>query len=60
MIGSKKDNSVVMLALAASTGNHHTTAAYLFQDAGNQMRDPKEKQMLWDAAAKARRAAASD
>jgi hypothetical protein len=57
---SKKNDKTVMDALRAANNNRHTEASRLFQDAGNQCRDPKEKAELWKSADRHRRIARSD
>lgn len=60
MYSAPKNDKVIMEALRASNAGHHTKAAYLYQKAGNQYRNPEEKRDLWNAAEKARRIANSD
>ena len=49
------NNKTVMEAIKAQNNNQHGKAAALFQEAGNQYRNPQEKKMLWDAAEKSRK-----
>ena len=60
MYSERKNDKTVMEAIRLSNNNQHVQAAYAFQRAGNQYRNPAEKKALWDAAARARRLAASD
>lgn len=55
-----KNDSVVLEAIKAANNGHHTQAARLLQDAGNQYRNPAEKRELWAAAERHRRIAQSD
>ncbi|MEH3108932.1 MAG: hypothetical protein PGN22_02375 [Agrobacterium cavarae] len=55
-----KNDKTIMEAIKASNNGHHTQAARLFQDAGNQYRNPSEKKELWAAAERSRRIANSD
>ncbi len=54
------NNKTIMEAIKAQNSGNHNKAASLFQQAGNQYRNPDEKQMLWDAAKKSRSIANSD
>lgn len=54
-----KNDKTVMEAIKASNNGHHTQAAYLFECAGNQTREPSEKRELWAAADRSRRIANS-
>lgn len=56
----RKNDQTVMDAIRAANNGDPARAARLFQEAGNQYRDPSEKRALWDAAARARRDAFSD
>lgn len=60
MWAKSKDDSVVMQAVKAQNSGQLGKAEALFREAGNQYRNPAEKQMLWDAAAKANRIKNSD
>ncbi|UPT53352.1 hypothetical protein [Synechococcus phage Ssp-JY38] len=60
MRSEPKDDSIVLQAIAKQNNGHHGEAAALFQRAGNQYRNPAEKQQLWDAARRARNIADSD
>lgn len=60
MWSTPKSDKTIMEALEAANNGHHTTAASLFQDAGNQRRNPDEKRELWKAAERSRRIAQSD
>lgn len=60
MQGRNKDDSVVMKALELQSRGHHGQAARLFREAGNQIRDPKEKKMLWNCAKNAEHTRDSD
>lgn len=55
MWAKSKDDSVVIEALKAQNRGDFTRAANLFREAGNQYRNPTEKQSLWDAAERAQR-----
>lgn len=60
MQGNPKNDKTVMDALRAVNRGDHGSAARLFQDAGNQIRNPQEKKELWDAAERSRRIRDSD
>lgn len=60
MYSEKKNDRLVMDAIRLQNNNQHYQAAELFQRAGNQYRDPKEKAELWKAAEKARKTHYSD
>lgn len=60
MQGIRKNDDTIMKAIRASNSGHHAQAARLYQDAGNQIRNPSEKQMLWDAAERSKCIANSD
>jgi hypothetical protein len=60
MYCKSKDDRTVIDALKLANNGHHTQAARMFQDAGNQERNPAEKKALWDAAERSRRIANSD
>ena len=49
-----KNDSILFEAIAAQSNGRLTEAAALFQRAGNQERNPKEKDQLWKAAKHAR------
>jgi len=55
-----KNDKLVLDAVAAQNNGRHTEAAALFQRAGNQYRNPIEKDQLWKAAKRAREIASSD
>jgi len=55
-----KNDNTVMRAVEAQNRGDHSAAARLFQDAGNQYRNPKEKDQLWKAAERSRRIRDSD
>lgn len=55
-----KTDVLVMKAIKAQNSGHHTQAAYLFRQAGNQYGNPSEKKELWKAADRAKRVAESD
>jgi len=55
-----KNDKTIMEALKLANNGHHTKAARLFQDAGNQYRNPEEKRELHKVAERHRRIAASD
>ena len=55
-----KNDAVVMEAIAAQNNNDWARASGLFQQAGNQIRNPTEKKLLWEAATKARKIDAQD
>lgn len=48
-----KNDETVMRALREQNRGNYTGAEHLFREAGNQVRNPDEKQALWDAANKA-------
>jgi hypothetical protein len=60
MYTAPKNDKTIMEAVKASNSGHHTRAAALFQEAGNQYRNPEDKRELWQAAERARRIANSD
>ena len=49
---SNKDDSVILKAIEAESRRHHGKAASLYRQAGNQIRNPNEKKLLWDKARK--------
>ena len=55
-----KDDSVIQRAIVLQNDGHWSKAASLLQDAGNQYRNPSEKQDLWNAAERSRKIALSD
>ena len=55
-----KNDKTIMKAIALQNNGQHAQAARLFQDAGNQYRNPSEKAELWKAAERARCIASSD
>jgi hypothetical protein len=57
---NRKDDKTVMRAIEAMNRGSHETAASLFQKAGNQIRNPSEKEQLWKAAERSRTIARSD
>ena len=57
---SPKNDNTIMRAVEAQNRGNHTQAARLFQEAGNQYRNPSEKKELWKAAERSRRIASSD
>lgn len=60
MYTSPKNDRTIMRAIAEQNRGNHAGAARLFQDAGNQYRNPSEKKELWAAAKRAERIANSD
>ncbi len=60
MYVDKKNDSVILKALKLANNNQHQQAAALYQQAGNQYRNPKEKAELWKAAERHRRIHNSD
>lgn len=54
MWAESKDDRLVMEAIKAQNNGQLTKAANLFQRAGNQCRNPEEKEQLWKAAKHAR------
>lgn len=60
MWSEKKDDRLVIQAIERQNRGDHIGAANLFQRAGNQYRDPREKQQLWQAAERAKRIHYSD
>ena len=60
MRGDPKNDATIMRAIAASNRGDHYGASCLYNQAGNQMRDPKEKSELWQAAERAKRIHFSD
>ena len=54
MWAESKDDGVVMEAIKAQNNGQLTRAAALYQRAGNQYRNPEEKEQLWKAAKHAR------
>lgn len=57
---SEKDDSIIIRAVKAANSGHHLEAAHLYQDAGNQVRNPEEKEELWKAAERHREIHNSD
>ena len=45
-----KNDSVILNAIKAQTNGRLTEASALFQRAGNQERNPADKEVLWKAA----------
>lgn len=60
MYVERKNDKTIMEAIKASNNGQHTKAANLFQRAGNQYRNPSEKEELWAAAERSRRIASRD
>jgi len=60
MRSAPKNDKTIMDAIRLSNSGHHTQAAALYQRAGNQIRNPAEKEELWKAAERSRRIASSD
>lgn len=60
MQGIPKNDATIMEAIKLANKGHHDQAARVFQDAGNQYRNPEGKKALWDAADRHRRIAQSD
>lgn len=55
-----KNDRTIMKAIEAQNRGDHNRASRLFQEAGNQYRNPSEKKELWDAAERSRRIRDSD
>ena len=55
-----KNDDLILRAVKAQSEGRLTEAANLFQRAGNQYRNPTEKETLWKAAARAREIESSD
>ena len=55
-----KNDDVILQAVKAQSEGRLTEAANLFQRAGNQYRNPAEKETLWKAAARVREIESSD
>lgn len=55
-----KNDKTIMEAIRLANNGHHYQAASKYQDAGNQVRNPAEKKLLWDAAKRHRRIHESD
>ncbi len=60
MQGYLKDDKTIMKAVSALNRGDHREAQACFQEAGNQIRNPKEKQELWNAAERSRNIINSD
>ncbi len=60
MIRRNSDTERVMKAIEASNNGNHRKAASIYQSMGNEVRNPREKEQLWEAAENARRVADRD
>lgn len=56
----KNDDNFIMKAVASQNRGDHYGAYRMFQRAGNQCRNPSEKEQLWIAAERAKRIHDSD